>query len=158
MVLYLGLRKALYGCLKSTLLWYELFANTLKDFESELNPYGYCVVNNHINVSQCTIVWYVYDLKIPHRDPDVVTQMIKTIEKRFVKLSVRWGNKHEYMGMIIRFPGDGTVQILMAHYINEALLAFKDNEMEITVDTTTPTTKMLFELDNTSNPINEARA
>jgi Reverse transcriptase (RNA-dependent DNA polymerase) len=30
-VLYLQLKKALYGCVKSALLWYELFANTLKD-------------------------------------------------------------------------------------------------------------------------------
>jgi hypothetical protein len=30
-VLYLRLLQALYGCIKSTLLWYELFLTTLKD-------------------------------------------------------------------------------------------------------------------------------
>ena len=37
-VLYLRLNKALYGYVMSALLWYELFANTLKDMGFEINP------------------------------------------------------------------------------------------------------------------------
>jgi hypothetical protein len=44
-VLYLRLKKALYGCVRSALLWYELFANTLKDMGFELNPYDAWVAN-----------------------------------------------------------------------------------------------------------------
>ena len=31
-VLYVQLDKALYGCVQSALLWYELYVSTLKDF------------------------------------------------------------------------------------------------------------------------------
>ena len=36
-VLYLKLAKALYGCLKSALLWYKLFTETLKKLGFRLN-------------------------------------------------------------------------------------------------------------------------
>ena len=38
-VLYVRLIKALYGCMKSALLWYELFAGTLQEMGFVLNPY-----------------------------------------------------------------------------------------------------------------------
>jgi hypothetical protein len=48
-VLYLKLIKALYGCVKLALLWYELFAGTLIKLGFELNPYDMCVANKVIN-------------------------------------------------------------------------------------------------------------
>ena len=63
-VLYLRLNKALYGCVMSALLWYELFAKTLKGMGFEINPYDMCVANKTINDRQCTIVWYVDDIKV----------------------------------------------------------------------------------------------
>ena len=54
------------GCVKSALLWYELYTNTLKDIGFELNPYDLCVANKDINGKQCTIVWHVDDNKISH--------------------------------------------------------------------------------------------
>jgi len=56
-VLYLRLLKALYGCVKLALLWYELFTETLIGMGFELNPYDPCVVNNMMDGKQCTIVW-----------------------------------------------------------------------------------------------------
>jgi hypothetical protein len=65
-VLYLQLKKALYGCVRSALLWYELFAGTLKKMGFELNPYDPCIANKVIEGAQCTIAWYVDDTKISH--------------------------------------------------------------------------------------------
>ena len=62
-VLYLQLLKALYGCVRSALLWYELFAGTLKGMGFILNPYDACVANKIVEGSQCTIAWYVDDTK-----------------------------------------------------------------------------------------------
>ena len=56
-VLYLHVLRALYGCLESALLWYNLYSKTLKDLGFEVNPYDKCVVNKMINGSQCTIVF-----------------------------------------------------------------------------------------------------
>jgi hypothetical protein len=38
-ILYVKLVKALYGCVKSALLWYDLFHSTLKEMGFILNPY-----------------------------------------------------------------------------------------------------------------------
>ena len=72
-VLYVRLIKALYGCVKSALLWYELFTKHLKDMGFELNPYDPWVANFMIDDKQCTIAWYVDDTKISHAYPNVVT-------------------------------------------------------------------------------------
>jgi hypothetical protein len=54
-VLYVRLIKALYGCVQSALLWYELFSSTLETMGFTLNPYDQCVANCDIDGSQCTI-------------------------------------------------------------------------------------------------------
>ena len=45
-VLYVRLIKALYGCVQSALLWYELFSSTLESMGFQLNPYDQCVANH----------------------------------------------------------------------------------------------------------------
>jgi hypothetical protein len=72
-VLYLQLMKALYGCVKSTLLWYVLFTSTLQGMGFELNPYDTCVANKMFGGKQCTIAWYVDNNKISHVEVKVVT-------------------------------------------------------------------------------------
>ena len=81
--LFLQLKKALYGCVKSALLWYRLFRDTLQDLGFTLNPYDPCVANANIKGSQCTIVWYVDDNKISHKDQAVVNDLIQCIEAKF---------------------------------------------------------------------------
>ena len=76
-VLYVRLVKAIYGCVKSALLWYDLFNNTLNEMGFVLNPYDPCIANCIIDGSQCTIAWYVDDNKISHVEPAVVTMIIK---------------------------------------------------------------------------------
>jgi Cobalamin biosynthesis protein CobT (nicotinate-mononucleotide:5, 6-dimethylbenzimidazole phosphoribosyltransferase) len=75
--LYVVLKKALYGCVKSALLWYNLYRETLEGMGFKVNPYDQCVANAEINGSTCTICWYVDDNKISHRDPAVVTTSSK---------------------------------------------------------------------------------
>ena len=84
-VLYLKLKKALYGCMQSAILWYDTFKGCLQDMGFKLNKYDPCVANKTINGKQCTICWYVDDTKISHVDPNIVDQVIKGIEERFGK-------------------------------------------------------------------------
>ena len=67
-VLYVKLLKALYGCVQSALLWYKTFSELLQNMGFVLNPYDPCTANKEINGSQCTILWYVDDTKISHKD------------------------------------------------------------------------------------------
>jgi hypothetical protein len=143
-VLYARLIKALYGCVKSALLWYDLFYNHLKDMGFVLNPYDSCVANCMIDGKQCTIAWYVDDTKISHVNPDVVTRIIEQIEGRFGKMTVTRGMEHVFLGMHIRYTGNGTAVISMKQYLKEAL---KECEMDITRTAANPARKNLFEVD-----------
>jgi len=100
-VLYVQLLKALYGCIKSALLWYMLFTSVLKDMGFVLNPVDPCVANKDINEKQCTICWYVDDNKVSHVEYDVVTEVLESIEKKFGKMSITRGKKHSFIGMDI---------------------------------------------------------
>ena len=81
--LHLRLNKALYGCIRSAMLWYDLFRTTLEKMGFEVNPYDPYVANKMINGKQCTICWYVDDLKVSHVDEKVVEEIFKRIDENF---------------------------------------------------------------------------
>ena len=80
-VLYLKILRALYGCIESALLWYNLFTGTLMNMGFKVNPYDRCVANKDIGGKQCTIVWYVDDNLVSHEDPTVVTSLVNKIKE-----------------------------------------------------------------------------
>ena len=82
-MLYVKLKKALYGTLQAALLFWRLLSDTLTEWGFKLNEYYKCVANKTINVKQCTILWHVDDLKISHADPKVVNDIIKKLERKF---------------------------------------------------------------------------
>jgi hypothetical protein len=154
-VLYVRLIKALYGCVKSALLWYDLFKNELVDMGFELNPYNPCVANCDIEGKQCTIAWYVDDNKISHVDPAVVTRIIEKIESRFGKMTVVRGKEHVFLGMNIRYTDEGTAVIVMKDYLSEAI---SESELEITREAATPAKRDLFEVDPNAELLTRARS
>jgi hypothetical protein len=72
---YVKLSKAIYGLLKSALLFYKKFVD-LKNYKSPftINPYNPCVPNATINGKQMTITWHVDDLKVSHVNPFQITK------------------------------------------------------------------------------------
>ena len=127
-VLYVHILKALYGCMRSGLLWYKLFSETLQGHGSELNPYDPCVANKIIDNKQCTITWYVDDLNISHEKCAVADDTIKIVESHFGKLTVTCGNKQSYVGMDIEFQLDGSVTLFQKDHLLEAIEAFGEDE------------------------------
>ena len=83
--LYMQLMKALYGCIKSALLWYELFTGELREMGFNLNPYDKCVANNMIDGKQCTIAWWVDDNCLTHLSAKLLDRIIKRIKMKFEK-------------------------------------------------------------------------
>ena len=145
--------KALYGCVQSALLWYELFSTTLQSDGFALNPYDTCVANKTIDGKQCTIAWYVDDNKISHVDADVVSSIIATIEGKFGAMTVTRGRDHVFLGMNIAFHENGTVSVKMKDYIKEAIVDFGE---DITRSATTPARKNLFDTDDTDERLSVA--
>jgi Reverse transcriptase (RNA-dependent DNA polymerase) len=125
-VVYALLNKALYRTVQASLLfWMRLSAFWIEKHGFKHNPYNHCVVNKVINRKQCTIVWYVNDLKISHMDDAVVVGgVLKLIEEEFgMDLDVTFphGKVHDYLGMRINFSQKGKVIMSMFDYIDELL-------------------------------------
>ena len=120
-VLYLEILRALYGCIESALRWYELYSETLHKEGFTINPYDKCVANKMINGEQCTILWYVDDNKISHKDPKVVTEVIDMMKRHFGDLSITRGKTHRFLGMNITITEDKKLQIEMKEHLQEAI-------------------------------------
>ena len=59
----------------------------------KINQYNRCVANKVINGKQCTIAWYVDDVKISHMDQSVIDDIINNLKKMV------WGPKsHKWKG------------------------------------------------------------
>ena len=74
-VLFVKVLRAIYRCIKSALLWYKLFSTTLENMGFKINPYDRCVANKIVNGKQCTIVWYVDNVKVSHVQQSVVEML-----------------------------------------------------------------------------------
>lgn len=143
-VLYVKLRKALYGTLKAALLFWKKLTTDLMAWGFVFNPYDQCVMNKDINVSQCTILWHVDDLKVSHMDAQVVTDVLALLEKEYgdaSPLSITRGKHHDYLGMHLDFSQDGKVKISMTQYIMDML---NDLPAEMNGEATTPAANHLF--------------
>jgi hypothetical protein len=154
-VIYLQLLKALYGCLRSALLWYELYSGKLQGMGFELNPYDMCVANKDINGKQCTIGYYVDDNVATHVEDDVLSGVINSIESEVGAITVSRGKTHNFLGMEITFNDDGTLSIRMEEYIAETLREFPD---KLRKSASTPARADLQQIDSSSKLLNKERS
>ena len=150
-VLYVELRKALYGTLKAALLFWRRLTGVLKEWGFEVNPYDSCVMNKTINGKQCTILWHVDDLKISHVDPNVVTGVIDQLEKEFgaeTPITKTRGKVHDYLGMVLDFSTPGKVKFSMVDYIKEMLDELPE---DMAGEAATPAANHLFEVNEATS-------
>eukprot|EP00980_Cylindrotheca_fusiformis_P021369 scaffold8244_cov102-Cylindrotheca_fusiformis.AAC.1 len=152
--LYVQLLKALYGCMQSAMLWWKLLTSTLVEEGFVVNPYDPCVANKTMpDGKQCTVCWYVDDLKISHEKKEVVESLVEKIEERYGKMTVTRGPKHTYIGMDIEFmKKNGEVKILMKDYLTEAINDFTEDCSRRAV---TPAANHLFRVNKNAKKLDE---
>jgi hypothetical protein len=121
----------------------------------ELNPYDACVANKLINGSQCTVLWYVDDNKISHKDPDVVSDVINRIEERFGKMTVTRGRNHLFLGMRFLYNEDGTISVSMRTYLEESI---QESNLDVVKTAATPARKDLFDIDVESEKLDKCES
>ena len=157
-VLYVELKKDLYGTPKAALLfWKRLSSQLLIKWDFKLNPYDTCVANKMIKGNQCTILWHVDNLKTSHVDEDAVTdKVIGLLEFEFGKeapLTKSRGKVHQFLGMIIDYSiPAGKVMFTMIDYI-KSMLSDLPKDMDGTVPT--PAASYLFEVDESATKLDE---
>jgi hypothetical protein len=152
-VLYVQLEKALYGMMKSALLFYRKLVADLTSIGFIINPYDPCVANKIVDGNQFTVCWHVDDLFIGHVDPKVGTSFLDWLAQRYdtdhKKLNIVRGPRHDYLGMNLDFSNKGEVRIDMIVYITKIINAFPE---KITGVQSTPAGDRLFQV----RPSNEA--
>ena len=123
-ILYIRMQKALYGMLRSALLFYLKPVKDLKACGFELNPYYPCVANKMINGHQMTVIWHVDDLKLSQKSELEITKFIVYIGKlNGNKITVNQGDVHDYLGMDIDYSEKrkGIVKVSMIKYVEKIL-------------------------------------
>lgn len=75
------------------------------------NYYGLCMENKVVDEKQCTVIWYVEDLKISHLDPNVVTRILGKLQDQ--------DNVHTYLRMIIDYCTAGQFKFYMYQYVDD---------------------------------------
>ena len=91
--------KEFYRYIKLGMLWYNLFSETLCKIGFDLNSYDLCVANKFVSGKNCTITWYVDNLKISHVESSIEDDFIKDVESYFGKITATRGLKHKYVGI-----------------------------------------------------------
>jgi hypothetical protein len=102
--------------MQASLLFWRKFKGFLTDLGYEENPYDSCVVNKMVNGKQCTVCWYVDDVKASHVEESVVEDLISKMQEEYGKeapLTVSRGKVLEYLGMKIDYSNTGKVVFSM---------------------------------------------
>jgi histone deacetylase 1/2 len=135
------LKKALYGCVESARLWYDMLVSTLESIGYVKNPLDKCVFNKTIDGEQCTIVVYVDDFFISSTNVALADEVENTLREKFKDITVKTGDVHSYLGMNWNFSTPGEVKVTMEGYINELLEQTKTTEIS-----KTPAANNLFDV------------
>ena len=145
------LDKALYGCVESALLWHKHLTATMLEMGFTQNPIDPCVYNMLDSEGlQCTAVAHVDDLLITCENEDTIQGVLDHLKNKYKTTSESRGTKHNYLGMTTDFGVEGECSIAMTGY--EAFMLEGYNYIK---KHTTPAAEDLFEIDETSEHLDE---
>jgi hypothetical protein len=133
------LRKALYGCIESAKLWYNLLTATLLEDGFISNPLDPCIFNKVVRGEQLTVVIYVDDLFITCKDGEAIEEFESLLRFKFKDITVHEGLVHSYLGMTWDFSQSSSVKVTMEGYTVDLLL-----QADISGIVKTPATENLF--------------
>ena len=123
-LLYVKLQKALYGLLKSELLFYRKLWGGLYANGFENNPYNSWVANKTINGEKMTVAWHVDDLKMSQKSLSVNTGIIGWPRGIYGELRISRGKKHEYLGMDLNYSVPGNAIFSVEKHTRNAITEF----------------------------------
>ena len=127
-VLYLHVKKAIYGMLQSGLLYYQKFRKDIEEYGFKINPYDPCIANKMVNGKQLTITWHVDDLKASHVHKKVLDKFVEWLKVKYGsdvnKVKVHKGKVHDYLAMNLDYSVKGQVKIDMIKYDKDMINDF----------------------------------
>jgi hypothetical protein len=141
-VLYVKVNKALYGLLRSALLFYKKLVKDLEAYGFKVSDYDPCVATKETATGQMIVTWHVDDLKVSHKDSFEITKFAEYLSGIYGdKLTVHRGKIHDYLGMDLDFSKKGEVRVSMIKYLHKILEEFPET---ISGTAATPAGENLF--------------
>jgi hypothetical protein len=143
-LLYVRMLKAMYGLLRSALLFYLKLVEDLKSYGFEINPYDPCVATKMVDGTQMTVTWHVDDLKISHLKQSRLDEFLHYLRLKYGDgLVVHTGDVHDYLGVDHDYSEKGVVKLSMMKHIDKILEDFPE---DIGKDASSPASDHLFEV------------
>ena len=105
-VLYMLVLMAIYGMVKSSLLFYRKLRKDMEKEGFSFNPYDICVGNKVINGKQLTVTFHVDDIKASHKETKVIDGFIEWCRQKyedFTKIKPSRGKIHDYLGVTMDY-------------------------------------------------------
>ena len=144
--LVVQLKRALYGCKESGLLWFLCLSAFLIEEGFEANIYDVCVFNRYVCGIQVTVLVYVDDNTITSESRALARELKEKFKKRFSEITSEEGDEHSFLGMTFNFDREeNLVKISMKKFIDDL---FKDFVCQKSVST--PALANIFEIDQDS--------
>lgn len=140
---YVKLQKALYGLLKSVLLFYKKLSADLVKNVFIINRYDPCIANKQVNGAQHTVLWHVDNLKISHVETEAVTDFIAWLNTKYSSLTIHQGKKHYCLGMDLDYSVTGVLSISMTKYTHNIINNFPE---ELGTPSAAPAADHLFKV------------
>jgi hypothetical protein len=136
------------------LMMLRLEVTTMMGFQ--IKPMRHLRGQQKIGGSQCTLLWQVDDIKTSHIKPQVVTDMLESLDNEcgaIAKLVVTWGKMHDHcLGMTINFEMDGAVKIEMKDCVKNMLT---DLPNDMSGEAITPAGHHLFEISDDATKLDD---
>ena len=82
-MLYVCLKKALYGCLRAALIFYRKLRKEMTDYGLVTNNNNPCTTNKIVEGIPMTVTWYIDDPHISHKNHNRVTDLLTHLEKLY---------------------------------------------------------------------------
>jgi hypothetical protein len=125
------LKKALYGCLQSARLWFEMLVKELLENGYKQNAVDPCVLNKVVDGLQSTILVHVDDMMVLSQIRGEAKQLHAKLEATFGKVTLHEGIKHNYLGMTFDFSVKGKVDITMLGYEQDLVRDWQELDLDV---------------------------
>ena len=112
------LRKALYGCIESAVLWYKELSSTLEGLGFTKNPYDECSFVRQKSGSIDTILVYVDDLMLTSKSKETLSSVANALKKKYKEVTLKEGAEHDFLGIHRDFTMSREVTLSMKGYVD----------------------------------------
>ncbi len=146
-VLYLKCKKALYGHIEASRLFYDDLCYSLTErMGFKRNQYDPCIFNKRTQDGAVTVRTHVNDLKLSLRSNKQLEQVISDLRVIYKDITVHTGQSYDYLGMVMMYDkANQCVTVDMQRYINDCIIEFEEEEpTEVLKQVATPATDALF--------------